>query len=348
MKVKGNVRVLNWWEDHGLLLAGCDNEEVVAFDENGNEKWIFTSVMDQAVYEAGKPYWFKSAYPGIYGLYSGRFDNGKSRAFVGSACTLEIIDENGNLVKRMPIFWGPGRQFLLTDSPDGSRNLLIGRYGNDFVTLVAVNSKTMAESYRGYHEVPEGHTFVNGWDAMNRYDNFLTDLDGDGKKEIVSAINGAWNRITVYNLEGRPLYNAQFGPGIKGARTNMRMMDTGDIDGDGKQEIVAAISAGFVNALNSRAEKLWATQLLSPPAVMKVIKDDSFTWICAGCEDGTVVALSGKGKILKTGKVNGKPVDLQVMSTPEGKAAVILTDTGGINGFIFNRGSISRSDHIPK
>ena len=45
--------------------------------------------MDPAVYEAAKPYWFKSApgHEGVHGLYTGPFDGGKSRCFVGSACT---------------------------------------------------------------------------------------------------------------------------------------------------------------------------------------------------------------------------------------------------------------------
>ncbi len=33
---------------------------------------------------------------------------------VGSACTLEIRDQRGGLVEHTPIFWEPGRMFLLT------------------------------------------------------------------------------------------------------------------------------------------------------------------------------------------------------------------------------------------
>ena len=333
MTTTGEVRVLRWWAEPKLLLAGCIDEQVFAFDEKGNIKWKFTSVMDPAVYEAGKPYWFKSAYPGVYGLYSGYFDDGKSRAFVGSACTLEILDENGQLVKRTPVFWGPGRQFLMVDAADGSKNLLIGRFGNDWVSLAAVGSKTLAEVGRGYIGVPQGHTYVNGWDAMNRYDNFLVDLEGDGKKEVVSAINGTWNRVSIYSENGNPLYNAQFGPGIRGPRTNMRMMDIGDLDKDGKQEIIVGLSAGFVNALDGQAKKLWAKLLSSPPTVVKIVKEAGKTWICVGCEDGTVLAMDARGEILKQAKVTGKPVDLRIINIPGGQIAVMTTDTGELNGF---------------
>lgn len=142
MTTSGDVRVLHWWAEPGLLLAGCVDEQVNAFDDYGQRKWEFTSVMDPAVYEAGKTYWFKSAYPGIYGLYSGSFDNGKNRA----------------------------------------------------------------------------------------------DLNYDGNREVVSAINGTWNRVKIYSECGDPLYNAQFGPVVREPRANIRMMDIDDFSGDGKKE----------------------------------------------------------------------------------------------------------------
>ena len=72
-------------------MAGCVDEKVIAFDRQGQRKWVFTSEMDPAVYEAAKTYWFKSApgHEGVHGLYTGAFDEGKNRCFVGSACTLE-------------------------------------------------------------------------------------------------------------------------------------------------------------------------------------------------------------------------------------------------------------------
>jgi len=303
----------------------------------GVKKWEFTSVMDPAVYEAGKPYWFKSRYPGIHGLYSGYFDSGKSRAFVGSACTLEILNEDGSLVKRMPVFWGNPRQFLIVNASDGSKNLLVGRYQNGFNNLAIINSKELKVIGQGYLQVPSGHTYVNGWSAMNRFDNFLVDLYGDGKREVVSAINGAWNRISIYSEDGNPLYNAQFGPGLSDMpRSTMRMMDVGNITGDEKPEIVVGIASGLVVVLDGQAKKLWAKALSSPPTVVKVIKGNGTNWLCVGSEDGTVTAIGGDGNIIKQGKMNGRPVDLQMMRTSKGQVAVITTDIGEINGFRSN------------
>ena len=334
METTADVRVLRWWNEPKLLLAGCTDEKVMAFSESGQKMWEFTSVMDQAVYEAGKQYWFKSAHPGIYGLYSGYFDNGKSRAFVGSACTLEILDESGKLVKRLPTFWGPGRQFLIVNAEDGSKNLLVARWHNDRENMAIINSNKMEETGRGYSSVPPGHTFVNGWDCMNRFDNYLIDLDGDKNREVVSAINGTWNRISVYTESGKPLFNTQIGPGSEEPRSNIGMMDAGDINNDGKAEIVFCLSSGLVNALDSGSEKLWSVSVPGIPVVVRIISGYGFkSWICVGCEDGSILAMDGSGKILRSSKVNGRPSDLIILGTPDIPVAVITTVEGEIKGF---------------
>jgi len=331
---EGEVKVLRWWVEHKLLLVGCSDEKVIAFDERGQKKWEFTSVMDPAVYEAGKPYWFKSAYPGISELYSGIFDNGKSRAFVGSSCTLEILDENGQLVKRTPVFWGPGRKFQMITAADGSKNLLVSMWPNGYNGLATISSKKLEQISWGYLKVPEGHTYVDGWSAMNRYDQSLVDLYGDGKRELVSAINGFWNRITIYTEDGKPLYNAQIGPGVKNApRANIRKMEVGDLDGDGKPEIIAGLSSGFVILFDGKMKKIWSKQLLSPPTVVKFVHKSGGACLCIGCEDGTVVIMDPSGKIIKQGTVIGRPEDLQILKTQQGTIAIVITDKGEVSRF---------------
>ncbi|MHC4442488.1 MAG: hypothetical protein ACYTA5_07835 [Planctomycetota bacterium] len=122
IETDGPIRNLRWWPEHQLLLVGCADEKVIALNSDGRKKWEFTSVMDPAVYRAAKDYWFKSApgHEGIHGLHTGVFLDGKSQAFVGSACTLEILNQNGNLIKRLPQFWGKVSNFAIVDAPDGS------------------------------------------------------------------------------------------------------------------------------------------------------------------------------------------------------------------------------------
>jgi hypothetical protein len=338
LQTDDKIRVLRWWDDCNLLLAGCVDEQVIAFDGSGQRKWVFTSEMDPAVYEAAKTYWFKTApgHEGIHGLYTGRFDEGKSRCFVGSACTLEILDEAGKLVKRTPVFWGPGRMFLLVAGQDGSTNLLISRWPNGFDGLAMVNSRTMTDRGRGYSGVPAGHSYVGGWSAQNRTGLFYEDLDGDGKKEVATAINGTWNRVAVYSEAGQPLYNAQFGAGPSSApRAQMRDMDIADLDGDGKKEIVVGISEGLVVALNNQCQKVWSTRLPSPPVSLRCVDPPGVTlpWVGVGCDDGTVAALNEKGTIVGLSKTTGRPTHMETLETPAGPLAVLATDKGDVKGF---------------
>jgi hypothetical protein len=169
---------------------------------------------------------------------------------------------------------------------------------------------------------------------MNRFDNFLVDLYGDGRHEVVSAINGAWNRISIYSEDGKPLYNAQFGPGLSDQpRSTIRMMDVGNITGDEKSEIIVGVASGLVVVLDGQAKKLWSKELSSPPTVVKVIKDNRMNWLCVGSENGTITAMDGNGNIIRQGKMSGRPVDLQVVQTADGPLAIVITDIGGVNGF---------------
>jgi hypothetical protein len=343
LQTDGNIRVLRWWQEPELLLAGCVDEKVIAFDRDGRRKWVFTSEMDPAVYEAAKTYWFKSApgHEGIHGLFTGPFDGGKSRCFVGSACTLEILDESGKLVKRMPIFWGPGRMFLLVAGPDGSKNLLISRWHNGTDMLAVVNSRTLTETGRGYYGVPTGHSYVGGWDAQNRTRLFLEDLDADGNKEVATAINGTWNRVTVYSEDGRPLSNAQFGPGASDSpRAQMRDMDLADLDGDGKKEIVVGISEGLVVALSHDCRKLWSTRLSSPPASLRTVQPSGgeLPRIVAGCDDGAVAVLDHRGATIRLGRVTGRPMHMTTLATAEGPLVVLATEKGEVKAFLVDAG----------
>ncbi|MBT4819356.1 MAG: hypothetical protein HON70_26855, partial [Lentisphaerae bacterium] len=107
---EGEIKVIHWWSEHQLLLLGCRDEKVIAFAADGERKWEFVSEMDaEFTRNAIATHWFKNAHPthrGIHGLHTGVFIDGKSQAFVGSACTIEIIDENGQFLKRIVQKWG--------------------------------------------------------------------------------------------------------------------------------------------------------------------------------------------------------------------------------------------------
>ena len=335
MQTDRPIRVIHWWPDHELLLAGCEDEQVIAFGLDGERRWTFVSEMDQAVWEAGKQYWFKSAYPGIHGLSTGVFMGGESQAFVGSACTLEILDGAGQLVRRMPIFWGNGWKFQLIDGPGDARRLLVARWPNGTDTLAAVNSETLSET-KSFYGVPAGHTMVGGWTQQNRTGIVYEDMDGDGTRELVTATNGIWNRVTVFNDQGAPLFNAQFGPGESNRPySTMRDLAVADLDGDGDREIIVAIADGLVVTLDHECHKVWATRLPSPPTQLEAITPPGaeLPVILAGCEDGTVVRLSGAGEIVALGSAGGRVATMTIAATPAGPLAVTVTSAGAVSGW---------------
>ncbi|MFV1965764.1 MAG: hypothetical protein ACC628_10105 [Pirellulaceae bacterium] len=330
----GPIRMLHWWPEHALLLAGCADEQVIAFNENGDRQWVFTSEMDPAVFQAAKTYWFKSApgHEGIHGLHTGTFLKGTSQLFVGSACTLEILDEHGKLIRRMPQFWGKVSHFAIIDGPDDSLNLLASRKYNGTNRVAIINNQTLDPDPRGFDSVPSGVTHVGGWSSMNRHHLFYEDLDGDGIKEVMSEINGTWNRVTVWRADGRALYDASFGPGERIPAKNMRDVDVCDLDGDGQQEIVTATAHGLVVALDHQCRKVWATRSNSAPNVLKCIgrSGERSSSIVVGCDNGDVLLLDSAGQVTHTGKILGRPVQVQQLS---GSVVLLATDQGRIKTF---------------
>ncbi len=337
LRTDGAIRQMHWWPEHALLLAGCSDEKVCAFDLGGNRRWTFVSEMDPAVFRAGKQYWFKTApgHGGIHGVGSGVFLDGKSQAFVGSACTLEILDEKGHLLKRLPQFWGTVCRFAVVPAADGSTNLLASRKITDVPSLGIINSRTLDPAERGFLGVPPGHSQVGGWMDQTRHHILVDDLDADGTREVISEITGAWNRVTVWDLGGKPIHNVQFGPGSKGPGRDIRDIDIGDLDGDEKKEIVVGLSSGLVVTLDHRCEKRWSRRAASPPVVLGVAGGQ----IVVASEDGGVAMLDRRGDIIARARVNGRPAHLQRWETM--RLVAIATDKGEVHAFsIEPRGSV--------
>jgi hypothetical protein len=266
-------------------------------------------------------------------LHTGVFLDGQSQAFVGSACTLELLDADGRLIQRMPQFWGKVSHFAIVDGPDGSLNLLAARKYNGVNTVALINNRTLDPNPRGFDSVPPGSTHVSGWSSMNRAHLFYEDLDGDGEKEVISEINGTWNRVTVWTKSGKPLYDASFGPGERIPVKNMRDLEVADLDGDGKKEILAATSAGLLVALDHECRKLWARRLASPLVLMQCVKSQASAkpLLLAACEDGSTLALDASGQPVREGQLDGAPTCVAVATDPAGGQWVLFgTSTGEI------------------
>ncbi len=327
LRADAEIRVLRWWPKANALLAGCRDEKVIAFNrDSGVRKWVFVSKMDPAVFRAAKTYWFKSApgHEGIHGLTTGPFIGGRSQCLVGSACTLEVLDANGKLAKRMPVFWGPGKIMRIVKAGDGSHDALIARWPNGTDSLSIVNSRTLTVR-RGFYGVPAGQTMVGGWSAQNRVDLIWRDMDADGVPELVSATNGRWNRVTVFNRNGQPQFNAQFGPGPTTAfRECLRDLECADLDGDGKPEILTATWEGLVVALDGRCRLRWSRRLPSPPRRLHIVeRKGQLPTVLCGCDNGSLVLLDAAGGVRATGRTPGRV--LAFLDLPDGQVLAATT-----------------------
>jgi hypothetical protein len=300
----GIVRVVGWWPEAEALLAGCADEKLIAFGRDGSRKWVFTSEMDPAVFRAAKTYWFKSApgHEGIHGLATGPFIDGKSQCLIGSACTLEIVNPDGSLAKRLPVFWGPGKLIRILPGAEGSYDAFLALWPNGVDNLSIVNSRTLAVT-AGYYGVPSSHTMVSGWTAQNRVDLIWEDINADNAPELVTAINGTWNRVTTYNRAGDPLSNAQFGPGPGNTfRGYLRDLKTAPWGEGGHRAIVTASHENLVVALDDQCRKLWSRALPVAPRRLLVAGKDGRS-LLVGCDDGSLIVLDNKGEVRAAGKV---------------------------------------------
>jgi len=341
LSTDARIQALHWWPEKNLLLVGCFDDKVLAFDPQGQRRWTFVSEMDPAVFRAAKTYWFKTqpGHEGIHGLFSGKFLDGKSQAFVGSACTLEILDDAGRLVRRLPVFWGPGHQFTLVDAPDGSLNLLVARKPGCAHALAVVNNRRLdADPPHRFNDVPAGHTAVGtGFASTNTLRILVEDLKGHGRNSVVTLINGSWNRVGVFDLEGNPLANAHFGPGEPTtlapdpglANKNLRGLEVADVNADGQKEILVATAAGLIVALDPRCQTLWSHRLPEPPAVLQVVRSRIFV----GCEGGGVRVLDGQGRPVAFASISGTPIGLAGIDSGSGPLAVFATAAGRLVGF---------------
>mgnify|MGYP001027958925 CR=1 FL=1 len=329
-ELEADIMSAAYWPEASLLLLGGSDDLVYAFDPSGLLNWSYLSVTAPELGGTMPAIWLKKGLPGISGLATGRLIGEETQAFVGSACTVEIVNASGQLIRRLPSFLGSSYAMEVLAMPDGSRRLLISKWPNSVnsIGVVDIRDWSITQDFTGKHNftgLPTGHVKVPEWHNMQTSHIIVTDINGDGKQEVVLDINGAWNRVCAYDCIGEPLWSVSFGPGltfpdhlIKGfwPKSHMIGLHVADIDGDGLKESVVATAEGTVNVIGEDGRRKWYVQ---PGRLrsMGVMPTPQGFLVLAGREDGLVVAFDPLGKPIARAEF-GQPV---VAIHPFGKAS---------------------------
>lgn len=319
-----------YWPEAALLLLGGADDRVHAFDPAGKLRWTFQSEMHPDVFATGKTYWFKKDLPGIYGLATGSLAGEGSQAFVGSACTVEVLDQTGKLVRRVPLYWGSCAVMQIVPNPDGTRKLVVAKSPNLSNTLSTIQGSNWATG--GFGSTPP---FQLSQSTLNI---LVDDLDDDGHPEVICDTNGSMNDVRVYNCQGQPKWSAEFGPpaaggakiGIAVPRPTMRGLVVVDFEGQGQKHVVTATDEGLLTAFEPDGKQAWAVYLPSTPWSLCHLPRHEGGLAAVGCEDGTVLLIDATGKPVAKAQLEGAVRQVHVVKGDTGQVLIAGTDQGAL------------------
>ena len=321
------IGALYYWESQQLIVVGCLDEKVCAFNLNGVKKWEFTSEMAQELVDSMKYYWFKSAIPGVTALSSARLGD-RDLLFVGSAGTVEILDPAGKLLQRLWQTWGAVTGFAYLPAQNGKPPYMYCfRYMGGWPTVYRVNPELKQESVGMYTSKTGLDMGSFGFSVNGR--NFLiaSQLEKDGPWRLVSDYNGALNRLVIWDTDHKQVEEINFGSGFTASGVgranygkvvlsprNVRGVVVTDFENDGNREIVTAFNRKCLIAFDRNLKTLWYAQLPDNPSVLAAFQTAAGIRIVAGCFGGTVTVFDAQGKEIFRGKMKGTPGSLLEMN----------------------------------
>ncbi len=319
-----------YWPQTKLLLLGGADDRVYAFNDAGKPRWTFQSEMHPDLYATGKTYWFKKALPGIYGLKTGSLTGEGTQAFVGSACTVEVLDETGKLVKRVPLYWGSCTVMEIVPSPDGTRKLVVAKAPNLSNTYSTVSGSNWSTGRFG--TTPP---FQLSQSTLNI---LVDDLDHDGLFEVICDTNGSMNHVRAYNTQGKQLWRAEFGPppagvteiGIRVPPPTMRGLVVVDFQGKGQKHVVTATEEGLLTAFQADGKQSWVTYLPSSPRSLCTVPRVTGDLLAAGCDSGTLLLIDAAGKPVAKAQLEGAVRQLRAVTTDKDPVFIAGTATGAV------------------
>lgn len=342
------VKVVHYWPEAGVITGGSQDFKVTAFDPlTGERRWVFESVDINPVYKkSGFTAWCDRNPPwnkGVFALHSGTFLDGKSQLLLGTACTVEALDVNGQLVKSMIAGAGVVMDMALLDCGDGEVWLMPASPYSKYTLYQTCNRDPDNPRRRSVGEfAPRRGASTCGGDYFTGYvDLEAVDVDGDGRQELVGLFNGTLNGIHVWDSKGQVLGDAAFGDGrtVENPshekavpRRNMRGLAIADLTGNGRKELCVITSRGFLIVLSDRCEKLWSRRLPSEPLAITAFAatGERPGRVVVGCRGGGVFALDADGAFVEQRNVGAAVVSVARLDSAR---AVTADDQGKLRAW---------------
>lgn len=116
-------------------------------------------------------------------------------------------------------------------------------------------------------------------------------------------------------------------------------MVTGDLDRDGRGEVVVASPAGRVTALDADGQKLWAAELGEAARSLELLEWDGDTdslEVAVGGDEGKVAIYDAKGGLVTSWDLDGQAIDLQRLAL-DGSGREALAAALGSYDFVILR-----------
>ena len=227
-------------------------------------------------------------------------------------------------MKREKVLWGPINNFGLFPV-NGKATLAMSSFypGADYLTCFDSELKKSI----GFNRPPPDALHFPSWGGINRTGIETADLDGDGSLEVISGLNGVWNRIIVWDTNGKPLREVSFGPGYSlekmaygEQRLEKRFLSDVKILNENNSNKIAASTPDGVIMFDHQLKKIWCRKLPAPPLVMATGQ----AGIAVGCEDGFLGLIDFSGKTVASYQGSNSWVEMCFI-----KGTLIAVDASG-------------------
>ena len=339
-RCSATVGALCYWPEKQLLLAGSIDEKLRAFTLDGRQVWEFTSRMPDGV-KHERMWWAKGEMPGVCAVTVAELLPGKPLIFVGGASTLEILDENGKLLKRRFQEWGTFEGFTpLPAHGKEPASLLSWGFMVGHPTVYCYT----AGLQRGTLDLcfAKDGTFMGsfGFGFIGRNNLRVARLEPGQPERLVGDFNGSVNRVMVWDLNGRVLHEADLGFGIRAfggipyaktmlRNTNVRGLELPDFDGDGVKSIAVAFQRRFVTAFDPQLRSRFFCPLPEEPLLLALVPGAKGDRLAVAGFNGGVYLIDGSGRLTARARVKGRPTLL----ASDGRILTVGTDAGVLRGF---------------